>query len=353
VDLAALRHNAATIAARAGAPLLPMVKADGYGLGALAVARALDSLRPWGFGVATLDEAIALRRGGITRPVLLFTPLLAAQAGACRAAEVRPCIGDVDALGAWLALGPAPFHLEIDTGMRRSGVPFNDREILARLRSMLEGAEGWEGAFTHFHSSDVDIESARVQWRRFQEALEALGRRPRWVHAASSAGALADPELGGDFARPGIYLYGGQAGNHHPEPVVRFRARVVSVRRVAPGETVSYHATWTATRPATIATIAAGYADGLHRSLSNRGRIELGGEAYPIAGRVTMDMTMVDVGDAPVRPGDVATIFGGVVSLDQQAEAAGTISYELLTAIGPRVERIYTGGQADRRTGGQ
>lgn len=340
VDLGALRRNARAIAAAAGAPLLPMIKADGYGLGAVPVARALESLDPWGYGVATWDEAVELRQAGISRPVLVFTPLLPADAGAARIAGVRPCIGDTDALECWLTEGSGPFHLEIDTGLRRAGIPFDDSLALARAARLLVRASDWEGVFTHFHSADIDPASARLQWSRLEAAIVELGRRPRWVHAANSAGSFGGPP-GAGFARPGIFLYGGKAGTATPEPVARFQAVVVAVRQVRPGDSVSYGATWTATRATTIATVAAGYADGIPRSLSGKGWIELHGVAHPMVGRVTMDMTLCDVGETAVRPGDVATIFGGVVSLDRQAEAAGTISYELLTALGPRVTRRY------------
>lgn len=341
VDLAALVTNARAIAARAGAPLLPMVKANGYGLGAVPVARALESLAPFGFGVATVDEAAELRQAGIARPILVFTPLAPWLAPATLDAGARPCIGDLEALEAWLALGDAPFHLEIDTGMARAGFRYDDPEVLGHLQRRLGTAAGWEGVFTHFHSADVDPATARPQWERLQAAVGALGRRPRLVHAASSGGVLAGPGFGGDLARPGIYLYGGEVGGHVPRPVAAFRARIVALRRVPAGATASYGATWTASRETTLATLAAGYADGVPRALSNRGRIEIGSGIFPIAGRVTMDLTVVDGGDGPVQVGDIATIWGGHVTLDEQAAAAGTISYELLTTLGARVTRRY------------
>jgi alanine racemase len=148
------------------------------------------------------------------------------------------------------------------------------------------------------------------------------------------------------MVRPGIFLYGGEAGGEPPRPVAALRARVVAVRRVGPGDSVSYGATWQAARPTTIATLAIGYADGVHRTLSGRGVAEICDTVRPVAGRVTMDMTMLDVGDLPVAPGDVATLFGGRVSLDTQATAGRTIGYELLTALGPRIPRIYREGGA-------
>lgn len=341
VDLGALAANARAFRGLVGTPLLAVVKADAYGLGAAAVVRALEPVEPWGYGVGTVEEGEELRALGIVRPVLVLTPMLPGLASRHRASGLRPTIGDRDALAAWLALGDAPFHLEIDTGMRRSGVPWNDAELLGGLASNLAGARGWEGAYCHFHSAEQDVAATRLQWARLQEALVALGPRPRYVHAANSGAGVMDLELGGDLARPGIYLYGAEVSRHRPAPVVAFRARVVAVRRVNREDTVSYGATWVASRPTTIATIAAGYADGVPLALSNVGRIEIGDALYPVAGRVTMDMTMVDVGDTPVRRGDVATIWGGQVSLDAQAAAAGTIPYTLLTGLGRRVTRRY------------
>lgn len=344
VDLEALRANARQVAAAAGAPLLPMVKADGYGLGATAVARALDPLEPFGFGVATPEEAGELRRAGISRPILVFSPLTPWTAHDCLLVEARPCIGDLPALEAWLSLGNAPFHIEVDTGMARAGFRPDDLAALSRLAGLLGHAPGWEGIFTHFHSADSDPDSALPQWETLQQVIAALGRRPRLVHAASSGGVFAGERFGGDLARPGIFLYGGRVGTFTPRAVARFQARVVALRSAAPGDTVSYGATWRADRRVTLATVGAGYADGIPRALSNRGRVQIGEGVYPIAGRITMDMTVVDVGDAPVAIGDLATIWGGKVTLDEQAALAGTISYDLLTSLGTRIPRRYQNG---------
>ena len=342
VDLAALVANARDVLARSAVPLLPMVKANGYGLGVVPVVRALDRLDPWGYGVATVEEARALREAGVGRPLIVFSPLAPWLARDCLACEVRPAIGDLEALQAWLALGSAPFHIEIDTGMSRAGFRPDDRATLSRLRELLQEARGWEGIFTHFHSADSDPGTARPQWNALQATLSALGRQPRFVHAAASSGVLAGPQYSGDLARPGIFLYGGRVGEFHPNPVARFQARVIATRRMRQGDSASYGATWIAREPTTLVTVGAGYADGILRSLSNRGRIEIGGGVFTIAGRVTMDMTVVDVGDATVAVGDVATIWGGEVTLSDQAEKAGTNPYELLTALGPRVVRRYS-----------
>jgi alanine racemase len=349
VDLAALVANARTVAAVSGSRLLPMVKANGYGLGATEVARALESLDPWGFGVASLDEARLLRGSGITRPVLVLTPLLPQCIEQYLDLDLRPSIGDVSALEGWIARGGRPLHLEIDTGMSRAGVRWDDRASLSRFTTLLQTANGWEGAFTHFLAAESDAEATGRQWDRFQEVLRTLPRRPPLIHAANSAAALRGRIFAGDLVRPGIYLYGGAAISPSPQPVAALRARVVAVRSIAAGDTVGYGATWRAERPTMVATVGVGYADGFPRGSPAAGperfprQIELNGRLASVVGRVTMDMCMAAVGET-VALGDVATVFGGLISLDQQAEAAGTISYELLTRLGPRLARRYRRG---------
>jgi alanine racemase len=346
VDLGALQANARTLTSLTGSRLLPMVKANGYGLGATAVAGALEPLEPWGYGVATVDEGAALRAAGIERPILVVSPLLADGLEGYLAHRLRPSIGDPLALEAWLGRSAEPFHLEIDTGMGRAGVRWDDVPALVATAALLHDAAGWEGVFTHFHSADTDPASAAVQWTRFQDVLTALPRRPEVVHAANSAASLRGGGYAADLIRPGIFLYGGSAGGPAPRPVATLRARVVAVRRLTPGESVSYGATWRAARATTVATLAIGYADGFLRAADGaEGRpprqVELGGAPAPVVGRVTMDLTMVDMADRAVAVGEVATIYGGAISLDRQAEAAGTIAYELLTALGGRVPRRY------------
>lgn len=346
VDLAALRANARTVAAVSGSRLLPMVKANGYGLGAVQVARALETVDPWGFGVASVDEGAALRAGGITRPILVLTPLLSQWVDTCLELDLRPSVGDVEALERWIGRGGGPFHVEIDTGMSRAGLRWDDRSALGRFATLLQSASAWEGVFTHFLAAESDPGVTQRQWDRFHDALRSLPRRPPLVHAANSAASLQGKSFAADLVRPGIFLYGGVAGPLDPLPVAALRASVVAVRSIARGDTVGYGATWRAERPVTIATVALGYADGFPRGSPAAGReefqrqLELNGALVPVVGRVTMDMCMVAVEDRVV-PGDMATVFGGMISLDQQAQAAGTISYELLTRLGPRVARRY------------
>jgi alanine racemase len=348
VDLDALVANARTLAAACGARLLPMVKANGYGLGATRVALALEPLEPWGYGVATVEEGAALRDAGVRRPILVVNPLTPDTLEPILRSGFRPAIGDVDMLRAWVARSEAPFHLEIDTGLSRGGLRWSDAAGLAQSAGVLTAAAGWEGAFTHFHSADTDLGSIADQWRRFQSTLGGLPRRPPLTHAANSAAALCGRVYAADLVRPGIFLYGGEAraDGPTPRPVAALRARVVAVRRVAAGESVSYGATWTADRATTIATIAIGYADGVPRATERSGtwpprRVELRGRTVPLVGRVTMDMCMAAVDDGQVAVGDIATLFGGLVTLDDQARSVGTISYELLTSLGPRLPRRY------------
>ena len=346
VDLAALVANARTVAAISGTRLLPMVKANGYGLGAVEVARALEVVDPWGFGVASPAEGAALRGAGLARPILVVTPLFPEAIEDYFRLDLRPSIGDIPALESWTARSSRPFHLEIDSGMSRAGLRWDDRESISRLASVLDKAPGWEGVFTHFHSAESDPAATRQQWERFRGVVRALPRRPALVHAANSAAALQGQFFAGDLVRPGIFLYGGAAGAAEPRPVAALRARVVAVRSISPGDTVGYSAVWRADRATTIATLAIGYADGFPRSAPlgyvppTAREVELNGRVSPLVGRVTMDMCMVDV-EGAVSVGDVATVFGGLVALDRQAAAAGTISYELLTRLGPRVARRY------------
>lgn len=344
VDLGALRQNGAAIATRTGAPLLPMVKADGYGLGALAVVRALEPLAPWGYGVATVAEGAALRAAGVARPVVVFTPLLEQELAAAHAARLTPALGRSEAMAAWRALGGGPWHLAIDTGMSRAGVPWDDA---APLRAELERTPP-EGAFTHFHSAERDAASVAEQVRRFRVAVAGLPCRPSLLHAENSAAAARVARSEWDLARPGVFLYGVPSGADAmllPRPVASVRARVVEVRTLPDGETVSYGASYRAVGARRIATLPIGYADGYRRAFSNRGAALLHGRRVPVAGVVTMDMTMLDVTGVPCAVGDTVTLLGAdgeaKLPIEEVARAGDLSPYELLTGLGARLERVY------------
>ena len=343
IDLAALRRNAAAIARRAGVPLLPMVKADAYGLGALPVVGALEALAPWGYGVATVAEGAELREAGVGRPVLVFTPLLAAGFPAARHARLTPVLGAPSSIAGWLDSGGGPWHLGIDTGMSRAGARWDG---LAAVRGLVERARP-EGACTHFHSAPAGDDSRDEQERRFASALGGLGLGDVLLHAENSAALERRAPSRWSVARPGIFLYGVGVGGAEirPEPVVALRARVVELRALAAGDTVSYDATWNASGARRVATLAAGYADGYRRALSNRGVALVNGARSPVLGLVTMDMTMVDVTDAPCAIGDVATLIGrdgdALIEVADVARAGDLSPYEVLTALRSRVPRRY------------
>jgi len=341
VDLANLLANARAVQAAArGAALLPVVKADAYGLGAVRVAQALESLDPWGFAVATLPEGVELREAGITRPILVFTPAIADQLADYEGHDLRAVLDDPSVAAVW----PGPFHVEIDSGMGRCGVRWDAVEALRRFDSAT-----LEGAFTHFYAADEGEDSVRMQWERFNHAVDSLPRRPTLIHAPNSAGAWRLSERV-DLVRPGIFLYGGEHAPDlpPPKPVATVRAPVVSLRRLPAGATVSYGGVWAAPKETTVATLGIGYADGIARLITGRAHVLLHGRRQPVVGRVTMDFIMIDVGDDTVGVGDIATVVGrdgdDEITINQLAEWSETIAYEPLTRFATRMTREYVNG---------
>lgn len=345
VNYHALVENARTIARVSGAPLLPVIKADAYGLGAIGAARALETLEPWGYAVATVEEGAELRDAGIERRLLVFAPAQPALFPAFERHRLTPVFDHLPALREWRSRGDHAFHVEIDTGMSRTGVRPGD---LAEWRGLLD-TPSFEGCFTQFHSAHKDLDATTKQWEQLLAAVRALPRRPRVVHAANSGGALRGTRFAGDAVRPGIFLYGGQPGTDLPEgqPVAAVRAQVLSVRRIEAGDGVGYGATWHAPRATTIATLGIGYADGVRRGIvrSREAHVLMSGARYSYAGVVTMDLTMIDVGDAPVERGHVATLLGaddtgGAITLAQHAAWCQESQYVILTGLGPRLPRV-------------
>jgi len=345
IDLGALVRNGERFARAAGTPLLPMVKADAYGLGAVRVARALRSLKPWGFGVATVEEGEELRDARIDGPILVFSPLLPAQFDATRRARLTPVLGDAGAIRQWLETGQ-PWHLMIDTGMNRAGVSWRDidsvREVVA--------AKPPEGACTHFHSAQLPNGSREEQEQRFLDAVNRLPFKPKLLHADNSSAIEHRAPSPFDIARPGIFLYGVSSGSDatvQPEAVAAVRGRIVEIRVVKEGDTVSYDATWRAARSGRIATVSLGYADGYRRILGNRAQALLAGERVPVVGVVTMDMTMIEVTDKRCAVGDIVTFLGAdgdaTLSVTEVAAFGELSPYELLTGLRGRLPRLYVG----------
>lgn len=345
VDLGALLRNAEAIATYARVPLLAMVKADAYGLGVVPVVRALAKADPFGFGVATVDEGRELRAIGAWRPIVVFTPLLSMEMRRAREASLIPTLSSASAIADWMESGGGPWHLAIDTGVGRAGVRWdNIGEVVDAVRRFPP-----DGAYTHFHSSELDDGSMAIQEQRFRDAIAALPERPALLHADNSAAAARRAPSPWNAIRPGVFLYGvggGAAAGLQPEPVAHLRAPVVELRDLAPGDSVGYDATWRAPRPSRVATLAVGYADGYCRSLGNRADVLLNGRRVRVVGTVMMDMVVVDVTDARCAVGDIATLFGTdggeALTVESVAASAGLSPYELLTGLRQRATRIYT-----------
>ena len=343
IDLGALLRNGTTIATQSRAPLLPMVKADGYGLGAVRVARTLELLDPWGFGVATVAEGEELRGAAIKRPIIVFTPLLTGDFDACLRADLTPSLGEPDAIRRWQETG-RPWQLAIDTGMNRAGVQWNS---VSSIRDVLASGAP-QGAFTHFHSAERNDETRTEQERRFAAAIAALPVRPPMLHMENSAAVEHRGPSSWDVVRPGVFLYGvssGESAQIRPDPVVAVRARIVDLRTVPEGETVSYGGTYRASGQRRIATVPIGYADGYRRVLGNRASVLLHGKRAPVVGVVTMDMTMIDVTNVPCELGATVTLIGAdgddCIDVAEVARWGELSPYEVLTGLRGRLPRRY------------
>jgi len=347
IDLGAIVRNARAMAARTPR-ILPMVKADAYGLGAVRVARALEQVAPWGYGVATIDEGRELRDAGIERPIVLFTSVETRELAAVRDARLTPALASGRAIEVWARIGGGAWHLAIDTGMSRAGVRWDEVGELATLLR----AHPPEGAFTHFHSATLDDGTVAEQGARFEGALRSMPAVPTLLHAENSAAVVRGERSRWHIGRPGIFLYGVPVGAPpivQPEPVVALRARIVEMRTVRAGESVSYDATWRAERDSRIATLPVGYADGYRRSLGNRAHALLSGQRAPVVGVVTMDMTMIDVTNLDAGIGDTATLLGSDgaerIDVSDLAALASASPYEILTGLHARLPRHYVGGE--------
>ncbi len=359
VDLDAIRDNVATLRARTTAEVMAVVKADGYGHGMLPAARAALAGGATWLGVATLDEALALRRAGLTAPVLawLHAPGMPLHDGV--AADVDLSAGSLTQFAELVAAArraqrPARAHLKLDTGLGRGGATAAEWPVLleAAAKSQADGEVEVVGVWSHFASADrPGDESIDRQLAAFADGLavaERAGIAARYRHIANSAATLSRPDAHYDLVRPGLAIYGlspieGQ--RYGLRPAMTARARVALTKRVPAGHGVSYGLTYVTPRETTLALVPLGYGDGVPRHASGTGPVELGGKVRTIAGRVCMDQIVLDCGDDPVAPGDVATLFGPErPTADDWAAASGTINYEIVTRFGgSRVPRVYDG----------
>ena len=359
IDLDAIRANIRALMAilSPGARFMAVVKADAYGHGAVEVARAAVEAGAWGVGVATAEEGVLLRRAGLTAPVLLLGPTPPGEAAtavehdlavAVFQAEVARALSEA----AGRAGRRARIHLKIDTGMGRIGVAPRDAVALARSLQALSHV-AVEGCFTHLATADdVDLAPAQAQLAAFRSVLSELDRAGVAVgmrHAANSAAVLALPDSHFDLVRCGIAVYGVAPAPHlrgrvHLRPAMRLRARVVHTKDVDAGTPIGYGHMYRTQRPATIATVPVGYADGYPRLAGQSGQVVITGHRLPIAGRISMDQLTVDAGDTPIKIGDEVELWGEGLPVEDVAEAAQTISYEVLAGVSVRVPRVFMEG---------
>ncbi|MFT4955683.1 MAG: alanine racemase [Brevundimonas sp.] len=337
VDLNTLAHNFHALEAISGVPVHPVVKADSYGLGATPVARRLMAEGARTFFVARAAEGVALRAALGPDPVIYVLDGCHGDGAAeIKAADLRPILNQPAQLEAWRAAGGGACGLQIDTGMSRLGF---------RPEDAPEPFEELDLVMSHLACADAPADSMN---RRQRDAFAAVSAKyPGAIRSfANSGGCFMGPDFAFDAVRPGICLYGGGPEGRPDDrikAVATLSAEVIQVRPVPRGETVGYSAGWTAPRDSTIAIVAAGYADGVLRSYSPRGKVWLAGALRSIVGRVSMDVIAVDVTEADVAVGDLCEIYGPNRNIDDQATAAGAIAYELLTSITPRVPRVYIG----------
>jgi alanine racemase len=355
VDLDRLAANYEAVAAFARVPLLPVVKADAYGHGAVAVARCLERAGATRFAVAYPEEGAQLREAGVRADVVVLAGFAAAQVALLARHRLTPVVSTAGQAAALLAAPrdarPPVVHVKVDTGMSRLG--FDDR---AFADTALRLSDAWfevAGAMTHLACADESADATERQLDRFDAAVAALaarGLRPPLVHAANSAGLpfVRDTHT---LARPGLLLYGLPTRPLGPDiavrPAMTVSADLELVKDVAVGTAVSYGARWIASRPSRIATVPLGYADGVPRTDAMRtsGAFALPSGLAPVAGTVCMDLTMLDVTDlADAREGDEAVLFGDGPTAWDVAARAGTNAWQVLTAVGQRVPRVYVEG---------
>jgi alanine racemase len=351
--------------------VLCIVKGNGYGHGGPEVSKPLEKFGADWFGVASAGEGIELRNAGVRKPILVLGGFWPGEEKNFIAHNLTPAIHRCEQLALYDAAAAkarkrrVPIHLKIDTGMNRLGVAPGDMDCFASQLAKCKHLE-LDGTFTHLASSEVLTDTpighqTAQQLQRLHQGIDrlrALGVSPGIVHIANSAAIAARPETWADMVRPGALLYGYHPGFDPMErrfefesklalrPVLSLRARLINVRSVPSGASVGYNASWVAQRPSRVAVLAAGYGDGVHRSLGNRGSVAIRGHIAPIIGIVSMDVVMLDVTDVPdVAIGDVATVYGTdgdrVYPANVVARSIGTVTSDLVSGISRRVQRFY------------
>jgi alanine racemase len=382
VSSSALTHNLRAIRNLVNPPeekpktarkVLSIVKGNAYGHGGPQVAKILEKAGSDWFGVTCTNEGIEVRKAGVRKPILVLTSFWPGEEANLLKYDLTPVVHRCEQLAGLDRAAarqstrkPVSFHLKIDSGMNRLGIATSDVECFAKQLANSKHLR-LGGVMTHFASSEAFTPSPQGQQTRQQEEcflaalehLRKLGIDTGIVHMANSAAIAARPESWGDMVRPGVILYGYHPGYDPAEqraeaerrlplkPVMSLRTRIISLRRVPAGSGVGYGAKFIPQRPSLIAVLAAGYGDGIHRSLSNsRGCVLVRGKLAPIVGIVSMDVTMVDVTDVEqVEIGDIVTIYGSdghqVHPANGVARSIGTVTSDLLCAVTARVPRVY------------
>lgn len=364
VDLDAVRANYAAVTRHVAGPKAPrviaVVKANAYGHGAAPVARALESAGAGMLACADIEEAVTLRDGGIRAPILVFGALGISDLDGVFTHRLTPTVSSPFAARALSDAAArrgvtVSCHLKIDTGMNRLGFRFDN---LGHTMQDVLGRPGLEiaAAYTHFATADEPSHPLfELQRKRFDESLRrlaAMGIRPALRHAANSAALLRDRNAWYDAVRPGLLLYGlvppGVEASFPVAPAMTMRSRVVAVKGMRVGETTGYGARAPVDRPATIAVVPAGYADGLDVRMAGRGSVLVGGRRAPVVGAVSMDSITIDVTGLDVTPGDEVVLVGeqsgGRIDAGEIASALGTVPHEVLCRTGSRIVRTYAGG---------
>lgn len=359
INLDSLVFNLRAIQRKVGcSQVIPVIKADAYGHGAVTVGRCLAEEGVQLFAVAQLQEALELRESGLVQPILIFGRLFPEEIPAAVKADfVITLFGteDLDWVEAAALDRKARVHVNVDTGMGRTGVLFGqEADLFERLCRSKKCT--WEGLYSHFSSADENDKTyAFEQLKRFRSVLTPLlkkGRQPGLVHMANSGAVLDMPESYFQAVRTGILLYG-----HYPtgettrsikvKQVMTFKTRAVHARRIPAGHFISYGRRWKTEKETTIAVLSAGYADGVRRDLTNKGEVLIRSKRYPMVGTVTMDYVMADVGDDHIVAGDEAIFWGdtpqGSIQALDVAASIGTIPYELTCGVSRRVQRVYIG----------
>lgn len=364
VNLNALAANFHIVKRRVGANanVMAVVKANAYGHGAVACARRLEGEAADWFGVALPEEGIELRNAGITKPILCLAGFWEGQANLCLQYELVPVVYRVDLIEAFDRAARerglvADVHVKIDTGMGRLGVRFDELGDFANSIKKFQNIRV-DGLMTHFAAADEPScgPLTKDQVERFENAVAAFrehGFQPTYRHLANSAAIFAQPSAGGNMVRPGGVLYGlwrdilaPADRNEKFKPVMSLHSRITFLKWVPQGETVGYGCTFEASRKTLVATIPVGYEDGYIRALSNRGHAIIRGIHSTVIGRISMDLTLIDVTNVPeVQLDDEVVLMGHEAGLSVTAEdlakTAGTLSYEVTCGIGKRVPRIY------------